>query len=208
MQLVCFIRIGQHALMTADRPRRQQARTEATRLALLDAARAQFVARGHAGASTPAIVEAAAVTRGALYHHFDDKRALFHAVLAREAEAVADDIARATPPGLSPRAALEAGSRAYLASMATPGRTRLLLVEGPAVLGPGAVEALDAANAARALRDGLEEVLVGMPGDRLDAIASLLSAAFDRAALDIEAGAGEDVVHAAIVWMLGCLIPE
>ncbi|GAB3344858.1 TetR/AcrR family transcriptional regulator [Marilutibacter aestuarii] len=193
--------------MTSDRPRRQQARTEATRLALLDAAREQFVARGHAGASTPAIVEAAAVTRGALYHHFADKRALFHAVLAREAKAVADDIAHATPAALAPRAALEAGSRAYLASMATPGRTRLLLVEGPAVLGHEAVAALDAAHAARALREGLAAALVGMPGDTLDAIASLLSAAFDRAALDIEAGAREDVVHAAIAWMLGRLLP-
>ncbi|MBB1060973.1 TetR/AcrR family transcriptional regulator [Marilutibacter spongiae] len=193
--------------MTADRPRRQQARTEATRLALLDAAREQFAGRGHAAASTPAIVEAAAVTRGALYHHFADKRALFHAVLAREAEAVADDIARATPSGLSPRMALEVGSRAYLASMAMPGRTRLLLIEGPAVLGLAAMEALDMANAAGALRDGLAAALVGMPGDRLDAIASLLSAAFDRAALDIEGGADEEVVNAAVAWMLGRLIP-
>ena len=57
-------------------------RTERTRAALLQAARALFVAKGYADTSTPEIVAAAGITRGALYHHFDDKRALFRAVVA------------------------------------------------------------------------------------------------------------------------------
>ena len=72
--------------------RTNRERTEATRLALIDAARALFVSKGYGDTSTPEIAVAAGITRGALYHHFADKRDLFRQVLVREAETVAADI--------------------------------------------------------------------------------------------------------------------
>jgi AcrR family transcriptional regulator len=78
--------------------RRQQDRTEATRAALLQASRKLFVEKGYAETSTPEIVAATGLTRGALYHHYADKRALFAAVVEQEAATVAGEIENMGPP--------------------------------------------------------------------------------------------------------------
>lgn len=183
-------------------PRSNRERTDATRHALLDAARALFVAHGYGDTSTPALVAAAGITRGALYHHFADKRDLFRQVLLRESQAVAADIRAAAPDALAPHDALLAGGDAYLAAMAVPGRTRLLLIEGPAVLGLGECLAMDESNAAATLREGLAEAGVASGDVPLQALAGLLSAAFDRAALEVDMGADAGEVRAAMRWLL------
>src|SRR5918997_2783844 len=73
--------------------RRSQAeRRAATRRALLDAARELFAERGYHGAAAEEIVRRAGVTRGAMYHHFGDKRGLFRAVV-EEIETEVDEAA-------------------------------------------------------------------------------------------------------------------
>lgn len=191
--------------MSIDQARTHRARTEATRSALLDAARGLFMERGYADTSTPDICAAAGITRGALYHHFVDKRDLFRHVLERDAAAVAAEIVYATPPAMTPREALIAGSQAYLRAMATPGRTRLLLIEGPAVLGLGELLAIDQAHAARSLREGLAAAMNRSP-EEVDVLARLLSAAFDRAALEIDAGTDAYAVAAAMLALLDRVI--
>lgn len=187
--------------------RSNRERTQATRLALIDAARRLFVERGYAETATPDIVAAAGVTRGALYHHFEDKKALFRAVLEGEAAAVAADIEARAAPAASPRAALLLGAAAYFDAMAVPGRIRLLLLEAPAVLGVEALGAIDRDHAEGALRAGLAALLGGRAeSGRLDALAALLSAAFDRAALAIEAGADRTAYEAAIAALLDGLV--
>lgn len=179
-------------------------RTEKTRLALMASARALFVVKGYAETSTPEIVAAADITRGALYHHFEDKRALFRAIVEDEVTSVRKAIETETPDTLSPIEALVAGSDAYLAAMRVPGRTRLLLVEGPAVLGPDAMRRLDEDNAAHTLRDGLQAAMA-TPTETtacLDALADLLSAAFDRAALAIDAGEDPRLYREAITTLI------
>lgn len=181
-----------------------QLRTQATRAALLGAARRLLIEKGYAATSTPEIAAAAGITRGALYHHFADKQDLYRTLLEDEARAVADEIERAAPHDVPIRDALIAGSLAYLKAMRVPGRTQLLLIDGPAVLGAAEIFALDARHAGRTLREGLRAAVgQGLADDApADALAGLLSAAFDRAALEIAAGADAAPFEAAIVGLI------
>lgn len=160
-------------------------RSDRMRAALLAVGRDLFVAKGFAATGTPEIVAAAGVTRGALYHHFADKAALFQAVVQAEAEAVAEAIGQGSE-GLDGVAALKAGTRAFLAAMAVPGRARLMLVEAPAVLAPDVLAAMDAATGGGTLVAGLASG--GIRAEPAGQIAALLSAAHDRAALAIAQG--------------------
>ncbi len=188
--------------------RSNRERSDTTRAAILDAARGLFVTRGYADTSTPDIVAAAGLTRGALYHHFEDKKALFRAVAEREAIAVATSIEQATSGDLSARQALKAGARAYFDAMREPGRIRLLLLDGPAVLGKLEMMAIDAANAQRTLEEGIAEAMAPatVSAERLSAMASLLSAAFDRAALDIADGASSEVYAETIGTLIDRMV--
>lgn len=182
-------------------PRSNSDRTQATRHALLEAARTLLVAKGYADTSTPEVSAAAGTTRGALYHHFIDKRDLFRQLLQREAQAVKAEILAASPADASPRQALIDGTHAYLRAMTVPGRTRLMLIDAPAVLGLVETTAIDDANAADTLREGLAAAMSPHPAE-LHALAPLLSAAFDRAALEIDAGADSQQVGDAVIWLL------
>src|SRR5690349_12045502 len=144
----------QAACMQETKERRtNRDRTEATQRELIAAARKLFTEKSYAETSTPEIVAAAGVTRGALYHHFADKQALFRAVVEQEAAEVAAEIENASPPSLTARDALIAGSDAYLAAMRAPGRTRLLLLDGPAVLGRAGMDEIDGRHGNRTLRE-------------------------------------------------------
>lgn len=184
--------------------RSNRERTEKTKAALIAAARALFVAKGYAETSTPEIVTAAGITRGALYHHFEDKRALFRAVVREEALAVTRAIEQAAPEHLAPLDALIAGSNTYLDAMRVVGRTRLLLIEGPTVLGFEDMKQLDEETTALTLKHGLEAALSQHRSSTtaIDALADVLSAAFDRAALAIDAGGDAKRYRTAIAHMI------
>jgi AcrR family transcriptional regulator len=122
----------------ARRARRTQAdRSAATRDALIAAARQLFAAHGFAEVPIDAIVAAAGVTRGALYHQFADKTALFDAVMesveADIAERLADEAAAA---GIQdPVEALRHAVRTWLDICVEPEIHRIALIDGPSVLG-------------------------------------------------------------------------
>lgn len=117
--------------------RTQAERTEATRGALIAAARPLFAERGYAGVGTEEIARAAGVTRGALYHHFDGKRELFEAVYEQIeielAERIAAGALRAN--ATSPLAAMKAGAEMFLLASTEPETQQIVLLDGPSVLG-------------------------------------------------------------------------
>ena len=120
------------------RSRRTQAeRTAATRAVLIDAARKLFADKGFADVSTQAIVAAAGVTRGALYHQFDDKAALFAAVYEEVERDLVTDIARQIMDDqpTDPLEAMRLGARLFLDHCSAPDIQRIVLIDAPAVLG-------------------------------------------------------------------------
>jgi AcrR family transcriptional regulator len=189
--------------MQVKKERRSNAdRSQSMRDALIAAGRELFVHKGYAETSTPEIVAAANVTRGALYHHFEDKAALFRAVIVAESERVAGAINSATAGCTSAMQALDTGTDAYLDAMMQAGRTRLLLVDGPAVLGHDVVDAIDRDTAGGTIVVGLSAALERAPDARMEAMGRLLSAAFERAALDISAGGDAAVYRGELKRML------
>ena len=183
-----------------------RARTETTRAALIEAARHLFSEKGYADSGTPEIVASAGVTRGALHHHFGDKLGLFRAVVEREAEIVAEQIAGDSAQAEFALEAMLHGAEAYFEAMSAAGRARLLLLEGPAVLGVSEMEEIDRRTGQRELRNGLELAIQsahssadqGRPTVPLDALTSILSAAFDKAALSIVLGGSSEDYKEAI----------
>ena len=109
--------------------------TEATTAALVDAARELFAHDGFAATSLDAVVARAGVTKGALYHHFASKRALFRAVHDREQQRSARTVADAAARRRDPWDAFEAGCRAFLDHTLDPGVQRIVLIDAPGALG-------------------------------------------------------------------------
>ena len=108
---------------------------EATRRAVLAAARSSFGRKGYAQASVEEIADAARVTKGAVYHHFASKEALFRAVYAEvEAEAQARTL-EAGDPKAPPVEQIVAKVNAYLDAALDEEIRRITLIDGPALLG-------------------------------------------------------------------------
>lgn len=128
--------------------RTQAERTEATREALIAAARRLFTERGYEDIGTEEIVRAAGVTRGALYHHFGGKANLLDAVYARiEAEST-ERVARVVLGSElhSPLDAMKAGIEAFLEECLKPELRQIALHDAPAVLGWERWREIGAAN--------------------------------------------------------------
>jgi AcrR family transcriptional regulator len=174
--------------------RRSQAeRRAATRGALLGAARELFAAEGYSRVSTEALVRRAGVTRGALYHHFADKRDLFRALVeelegelgefvlgvAREAHEKSGDAGEA----------FVAGFDAFLDACARPEFGRVLFVDGPSALGWEEWHEIDARYALAQTEAGLGALIeAGRMEDRsVGPLARLLHGASIEAALYVAA---------------------
>jgi AcrR family transcriptional regulator len=109
--------------------------SEATRAALVGAAETLFAERGYADTATEAVVKAAGVTRGALYHHFTDKADLFRAVYEALEQRMIAGVEEAVAGLTDPIAVLQRGTDAFLDACLDPAVQRIVLLEGPTVLG-------------------------------------------------------------------------
>ena len=186
---------------TTPRPTTKAGQTEATTAALITAARELFADRGYADVGTEEIVQRAGVTRGALYHHFKDgKEELFRAVLVQlSAELVRQVVAVANRSG-DPWQELVVGCEAFLDACARPDVQRIMLVDGPSVLGWDVWREIDQGYALGALEAAIQNamdagVLSAAPAN---AVAHVLLGALDEAAMvaaraDDQAAAREEM---------------
>jgi AcrR family transcriptional regulator len=108
---------------------------QATRAALMTAARELFTKRGYAAVGTEEIVGRAQVTRGALYHHFADKRDLFRAVHEQMEGEIVDAITARMDGAADPVELLKTGTRAFLDACMDPAHAQVNLLDAPSVLG-------------------------------------------------------------------------
>lgn len=174
----------------SDRPKLRSANVAAhaldTRQSLLDAARHLFVSQGYFETGTEEIVREAGVTRGALYHHFGSKKALFLEVF----NAVQVGLASSAEPMQQSDDAftrLEAGLLGFLDASTTPEIQRVLLIDGPAVLGWQLWRELEASYGLGSIQLLLSNAIAQgtLREQPLDALSHILLAAVDEAALFI-----------------------
>lgn len=183
--------------------RRTQAdRSAATRDALITAARPMFAAHGFGGVATEAIVGAAGVTRGALYHQFADKTALFEAVFrAVEVELTERIDAVVSAAGeQDPIALMKLGARAWLEACGDPEVQRIVLVEGPAVLGYERWRRIGLEHGMGLVQSLLSYAIsVGrLPEQPLEPLGHVLIGALDEAALYVAQSADAERARAEV----------
>jgi AcrR family transcriptional regulator len=182
----------------------QAERTESTRAALIAAGRSLFGERGYAEVGTSELVAAAGVTRGALYHHFRDKRDLFRAVLVANEETfvlrVGQAVAGIERPGEQLMAALEA----TLDACTDPQLARISFIDGPSVLGfedwRAVIEESTLGLMVLMLQNAMDAGDLRRTDPRM--LAQLLSGALSEAGRTIAAGGDRDAVGGALRAML------
>ncbi len=164
---------------------RQADRSESTRAALIAVARTLFAERGYAGTATEEVVRAAGVTRGALYHHFRDKRELFAAVFEDVERDLMAEMVRVASAKSDAWASLVNGCNAFLDACLQPDVQRIVLLDAPSVLGRDAWRAVEEQYALGLLTAGLQAAINEkfVPPQPVSPLAHLLLAAINEAGL-------------------------
>jgi AcrR family transcriptional regulator len=194
-----------------ERQRRSQAeRSAATRGALVRAARELFARDGYAATGREAIVERAGVTRGAMYHHFADKEALFRAVfeeIEAEVMAKAAEAAMTVSPD-DPLGQLRAGSLAYLDIALDPAVQRVCLLDAPSVLSPAVRQEVLDASAVGLVREVLKAAMDtgALAAQPLEPLTHVLLAALHEAALYVARAEDHAAARAEVGTTIGHLL--
>ncbi|GGX27103.1 TetR family transcriptional regulator [Streptomyces chryseus] len=152
---------------------------------MLRESRRLFSTLGYASVGLSEIVRAAGVTKGALYHHFGSKAELFRAVLEQVQQEVAAHIAATADAREDAWDQLTSGCQAFLSASTDPALQRIMLVDGPAVLGWRDWRAMNEATSGRHLAEALTVLIREgtIPAQPVAPLTHLLSGAMNEAAL-------------------------
>jgi AcrR family transcriptional regulator len=179
--------------------RSQQERRQVTTEALLAAGRRLFGEHGYAGVSSASLAAEAGLTTGAVYHHFEGKAALFEAVFEMVENELAAAVRLAAAGAGDPLVRLERGALGFLEAAGEPSVRRIVLIDGPSVLGWERWREIDERHHLRPLKAVLiTAIRTGvLERQNAGALARLLMGAFTEAALD----GGQEIAEAAL-WLV------
>ncbi|MGH1340328.1 MAG: TetR family transcriptional regulator [Nannocystales bacterium] len=174
-------------------PRRTAEQAAQTRRALIEAGIEHFAERGYASAKLEELIISVGVTRGALYHHFGNKRGFFDAVVEHLLEALGERVTRASAKAGDGWPGIEAGCSVFLGAAIDPVYRRVVIIDGAAALGWHRYKELDDRYLTRPLQEGLNAA--AREHADTEALATALSGAMNELALWV---AGHDKPRAAL----------
>jgi AcrR family transcriptional regulator len=188
-----YVKLSSVARATAE----EAARTERK---LRKVARSLFAKHGFAGASAEEIAHAAGLTRGALYHHFGGKEGLFERVLEDVMRELHDRLRRAGGRAKDPLLALRAGIHEYLEACSEDAVRRVVLVDGPSVLGWARWREMDLELGLGLLRRALGAAMSAgfLEPEPLDVLSHLLAGALIDGAMLIASSPGDPKLRKSV----------
>ncbi len=139
-------------------PGKRAAQGRATREQLIEVATRLFAEHGYEGTSIEAVLTAAGVSRGALYHHFAGKEALFEAVVQAVSDRITAELAGQVGDSADAVAALRTAALAWIGMAGDPVIQRIVLLDAPSVLGWDRWRAMDEGRTLGAMRATLQAV--------------------------------------------------
>ncbi|MDP4097280.1 TetR/AcrR family transcriptional regulator [Paenibacillus sp. P96] len=165
--------------------RRSRTETTETIRKLIEIARAHFTKHGYANVAMESIVHEANLTRGAIYHHFRGKKDLFRIVLEDVQREVAERVEQEASTSDDPWQQLYLGCRTFIMSAVEERNRRIMLIDGPAILGWEVWREMDNKHSMRLLREQLDTMqnqgsFQGVP---LHAMTHFISGALNETAL-------------------------
>jgi AcrR family transcriptional regulator len=166
-------------------PGKRAAQGRATRGQLIDVATRLFAENGYEGTSIEAVLAAAGVSRGALYHHFAGKEALFEAVVAAITDRVSAELMEAIAGCTDPVDAMRIAALAWIGLAGDPVVQRVVLVDAPSVLGWERWRAMDDGQTLGSMKMMLQAVSDSgrLPSGLVEPFAHMILAALDEFAL-------------------------
>ena len=174
-----------------DKPLRAE-HSEATRTSIVASARALFAERGYAGVSIEDIVRRSRVTRGALYHHFRDKRELFATVCEEVHREATERVLEQSELENDALEELVRGTGRFLDLCLDPEVRQIIIIDGSAVLGWDEHHAIEERYGLALLRAGLTLLAQQgrIPEDEVEPLANMLLGSVLEAGMDL--GRAED----------------
>jgi len=187
---------------------RQAERREATQGAILAAALRLFGESGFASVSVDEIAAAAGVAKGAVYHHFPSKEALFEAVFERAAEQLQQRVHAGAAGSGDRLRAMAAGARAYFEACAQPPFERIILKDGPAVLGWDRWREIDERYSLALVRTPLARLMrAGVLRERpVDLMARVVLAMLTEAGMAVAAASDRQAARRDAEDLITCLL--